>query len=59
LLIRRKKIGLLFTALFLLVCYSRVYLGVHYPSDILVGALVGGSIAWLVYRGGQWKFQPV
>src|SRR5690606_23453110 len=34
----------------LLFSYSRLYLGVHYPSDILVGTLVGVSIALLAYR---------
>ncbi len=28
------------------VAISRVYLGVHYPSDILVGTMVGALIAW-------------
>jgi undecaprenyl-diphosphatase len=30
------------------IAYSRVYLGVHYPLDVLAGASVGGGIAWLI-----------
>ena len=29
---------------------SRVLLGVHYPSDVAVGAVLGSSIAWAVRR---------
>jgi len=32
-----------------IVSYSRIYLGVHYPLDILVGALVGILISWMVF----------
>ena len=32
-----------------LVSYSRMYLGVHYPLDVLCGALLGTTIGWLVY----------
>ncbi|MCR4664142.1 MAG: phosphatase PAP2 family protein [Paludibacteraceae bacterium] len=31
-------------------CYSRMYLGVHYPFDILIGLLIGSLMAWLSYR---------
>lgn len=31
------------------VAFSRMDLGVHYPSDILAGALVGSGSAWLTY----------
>jgi undecaprenyl-diphosphatase len=31
-----------------LVAYSRVYLGVHYPGDVITGALIGIVAAWLV-----------
>jgi len=27
--------------------YSRMHLGVHYPSDVFIGALVGSGSAWL------------
>lgn len=28
-------------------CYTRVYLGVHYPGDLLVGGIIGGFGGWL------------
>ena len=32
-----------------LVSYSRIYLGVHYPGDILGGAILGLVVGYLVY----------
>lgn len=34
----------------LLVSFSRIYLGVHYFSDVFVGGLLGMTVALLVYR---------
>ncbi len=34
--------------------YSRMHLGVHYPSDVLVGAVVGTGSAWLANKGSRW-----
>ena len=34
--------------------YSRMHLGVHYPSDVLVGALVGSGSAVLMFKANQW-----
>jgi len=31
-------------------CYSRMYLGVHYPGDILGGLIVGSVMAIIVYE---------
>jgi membrane-associated phospholipid phosphatase len=30
------------------VAYSRMALGVHYPSDVLIGIIIGSLIGWLV-----------
>jgi undecaprenyl-diphosphatase len=33
-----------------IISYSRVYLGVHYPADVIFGALLGSFIGWSIYR---------
>ncbi len=37
--------------------YSRIYLGVHYPSDIFIGFLVGLFWGYIVYRLIQFTFK--
>jgi undecaprenyl-diphosphatase len=34
----------------LLVSYSRIYLGVHYPADIIVGGLLGAVCGYAVWN---------
>jgi len=33
-----------------IVGYSRVYLGVHYPGDMICGSFLGALIGWSMYR---------
>jgi len=32
------------------IIYSRIYLGVHYPFDVLAGALAGWLLGWMIAR---------
>jgi membrane-associated phospholipid phosphatase len=34
--------------------YGRMYQGVHYPTDILAGAIVGAGSAWLAFKAEKW-----
>ena len=47
--LRERLWTIVFLAWSLLVCYSRMYLGVHYPADIVCGAILGSVIAYLSY----------
>jgi undecaprenyl-diphosphatase len=40
-----------------IISYSRIYLGVHYPSDIFVGLVVGLFWGYVVYRLIQYTFK--
>jgi undecaprenyl-diphosphatase len=48
--IKKRWVTSLLVCWALLVGYSRIYLGVHYPGDVLAGALWGAGCGWLVYR---------
>jgi undecaprenyl-diphosphatase len=49
LLLRMRKVGLAALALAAIIAFSRVAVGVHYPSDVLGGALIGTAAALLVW----------
>lgn len=49
LLVRSKILTIMLVAWSLTNCWTRMYLGVHYPGDILCGLLWGGTVGTLVY----------
>lgn len=66
-IIRCKRLLLSMTTLTILVCYSRAYLGVHYPGDLLAGIIYAtlcvGLIVWLhksliLSRKKAWLLPP-
>jgi membrane-associated phospholipid phosphatase len=36
------------------IAYARMYQGVHYPSDVFAGAIVGAGSAWLGWKVQKW-----
>lgn len=34
--------------------WARMYQGVHYPTDVLAGAMVGAGSAWIAYKVRKW-----
>ena len=50
LLKKKKMLGYAIFIWALLVGYSRAYLGVHYPGDVIVGFLVGAFFGYLCYQ---------
>jgi len=54
LIMRHRTVTIALLSWTALQCYSRVYLGVHYPGDILGGLAVGLLAAWVVWQLMQW-----
>jgi undecaprenyl-diphosphatase len=50
LFIRRRWFTISIILWALVVGYSRIYLGVHYPGDVICGSILGSLIGWSVYR---------
>jgi undecaprenyl-diphosphatase len=51
---RKRWVGISIFIWAAIVSYSRIYLGVHYPFDVLGGAMVGILSGLLIYLGERW-----
>lgn len=51
---RHGRLGAVAWILALWIGLSRIYLGRHYPTDVLTGFLLGAIASWLVLRGERW-----
>jgi undecaprenyl-diphosphatase len=51
---RHGRLGIVAWMVALWIMLSRMYLGRHFPSDVLTGALLGTIASWLVLRGERW-----
>ncbi len=56
-MLEKSRLSLIMLFWAFLVSYSRIYLGVHYPFDVLVGGLVG-SLAALICLVGVYQINP-
>lgn len=44
---RKRWLSIFIVTWAILNCYTRIYLGVHYPGDLLVGGIIGGFGGWM------------
>ena len=45
-----RRLGIAASILAVLIAFSRLYIGVHYPTDVLAGAVIGAFSAWMAVK---------
>ncbi|MHB1250360.1 MAG: undecaprenyl-diphosphatase [Polaromonas sp.] len=56
---RTRMAGALLALLGLPVAWARIYLGIHFPFDMVGAAAVAGLASWLCLRLARWFAQPL
>lgn len=56
---KRLGAGLALFSWAFLVAFAQVYVGVHYPGDVIFGGLLGGILGWGIYQVYIRKFSTI
>ncbi|TMU57180.1 phosphatase PAP2 family protein [Flagellimonas algicola] len=54
-----KFIGWILILWAIIVAYSRIYIGVHFPLDVITGAAIGALFGWVFYKLAIFAFQKL
>ncbi|MCK4746223.1 MAG: phosphatase PAP2 family protein [Bacteroidales bacterium] len=57
--VRKKWFTALMVCWALLIGFSRIYLGVHYPWDVIAGLLWGAGCGWVVFLLFRWTLKKM
>ncbi len=55
----RKNFGKISMVIAFLVSFSRIYVGVHYPSDVLGGMILGFGVSYLLAKSRWYMLIPI
>lgn len=56
---RQRSVGIAMALLGIPIAWARIYLGVHFPLDMLGAAVVATLSAWLALHGARWYLLPI
>lgn len=54
-----RRLGVVAAVLAVVMCFARVYCGVHWPADVTVGVLFGAAVGWFGWRPAAHLLVPL